>query len=114
MRISDWSSDVCSSYLGDIDAVALVEGEPGAAPRVDILLPEGRVPWSGHSGRYAAEQVMAAIEADRKIVVKGQSGSVRVDLGGSRLIKNNNTHMRRCSPCNQHNSNIYFSSFFNN
>src|SRR3546814_14149211 len=40
---------------GDIDAVALVEGEPGAAPRVDILLPAGRVPWSGHSGPYAAE-----------------------------------------------------------
>src|SRR3546814_10125959 len=46
---------------GDIDAVALVEGEPGAAPRVDILLPEGRVRWSGHSGRYAADPVMAGI-----------------------------------------------------
>src|SRR3546814_6306109 len=49
---------------GDIDAVALVEGEPGAAPRVDILLPEGRVPWSGHSGRYAAEPVMAEISSE--------------------------------------------------
>src|SRR3546814_9270838 len=54
---------------GDIDAVALVEGEPGAAPRVDILLPEGRVPWSGHSGRYAAEQVMAEIETHKTTIV---------------------------------------------
>src|SRR3546814_19337252 len=54
---------------GDIDAVALVEGEPGAAPRVDILLPAGRVPWSGHSGRYAAAQVMAEIETNKTTIV---------------------------------------------
>ncbi|RIA44035.1 ATP-dependent Lhr-like helicase [Hephaestia caeni] len=54
---------------GDIDTVALVEGEPGAAPIVDILLPEGRVPWSGHSGRYAAEQVMAEIETHKTTIV---------------------------------------------
>ncbi|HVJ00446.1 MAG TPA: ligase-associated DNA damage response DEXH box helicase [Sphingomonas sp.] len=54
---------------GDIDSVALVEGESGAAPHVDILLPEGRVPWSGHSGRYAAEQVMAEIETHRTTIV---------------------------------------------
>ena len=47
---------------GDIDMVAKVQGEPGAEPNISILLPEGRVPWSGHSGRYAAEQVMAEIE----------------------------------------------------
>ena len=38
------------------------QGEPGADPNIAILLPEGRVPWAGHSGRYAAEQVMAEIE----------------------------------------------------
>jgi ATP-dependent Lhr-like helicase len=54
---------------GDIDAVALVEGEAGAEPQIDILLPEGRVPWSGHSGRYAAEQVMAEIETHRTTIV---------------------------------------------
>ncbi|MFM9978448.1 MAG: ligase-associated DNA damage response DEXH box helicase [Sphingomonadaceae bacterium] len=46
---------------GDIDAVTLVQGEPGAAPDIRILLPEDRVPWAGHSGRYAATQVMATI-----------------------------------------------------
>ena len=48
---------------GDIDQVALVQGEAGADPDITILLPEDRVPWSGHSGRYAAQQVMAEIEA---------------------------------------------------
>ncbi|WP_293859502.1 ligase-associated DNA damage response DEXH box helicase [Sphingomonas sp. SCN 67-18] len=47
---------------GDIGSVALVRGDPGADPDISILLPEGPVPWSGHSGRYAAEQVMAEIE----------------------------------------------------
>ncbi|MBY8828976.1 ligase-associated DNA damage response DEXH box helicase [Hephaestia sp. CMS5P-6] len=54
---------------GDIDSVALVEGDPGAEPHVAILLPEGRVPWSGHSGRYAAEQVMAEIETHKTTIV---------------------------------------------
>ena len=54
---------------GDIDAVTLVQGEPGAPPDIAILLPEGRVPWSGHSGRYAAEQVMAEIETHRTTIV---------------------------------------------
>ena len=48
---------------GDIGEVALVQGEAGADPDISILLPEDRVPWSGHSGRYAAQQVMAEIEA---------------------------------------------------
>ena len=54
---------------GDIDAVTLVRGEPGADPDIAILLPEGRVPWSGHSGRYAADQVMAEIETHRTTIV---------------------------------------------
>jgi ATP-dependent Lhr-like helicase len=54
---------------GDIDQVDLVLGEPGADPDISILLPEGRVPWSGHSGRYAAEQVMAEIETHKTTIV---------------------------------------------
>jgi ATP-dependent Lhr-like helicase len=54
---------------GDIDTVDLVQGEPGAEPNIAILLPEGRIPWSGHSGRYAAEQVMAEIETHRTSIV---------------------------------------------
>ncbi len=54
---------------GDIDRVALVHGDPGVDPDIAILLPEGRVPWAGHSGRYAAEQVMAEIETHRTSIV---------------------------------------------
>src|SRR3546814_13612235 len=38
------------------DSVRLVMGEKGADPQVTILIPEGRVPWQGHSGRYAIDQ----------------------------------------------------------
>jgi len=54
---------------GDIDQVALVQGEPGAPPNIAIVLPEGKVPWAGHSGRYAAPQVMAEIAAHRTTIV---------------------------------------------
>ncbi|MEZ0495356.1 ligase-associated DNA damage response DEXH box helicase [Sphingomonas sp. IW22] len=54
---------------GDIDTVSLVKGEAGAAPNISILLPEDRVPWSGHSGRYAAPQVMREVEGHRTTLV---------------------------------------------
>jgi len=54
---------------GDIDAVTLVQGEPGADPDIRILLPQDRIPWSGHSGRYAAQQVMREIERHRTTIV---------------------------------------------
>ena len=54
---------------GDIDAVSLVRGEPGADPNISILLPEDRIPWSGHSGRYAAVQVMREIERHRTTII---------------------------------------------
>jgi ATP-dependent Lhr-like helicase len=54
---------------GDIDAVTTVNGDPGAEPDLHILLPEDRVPWSGHSGRYAAKQVMAEIETHRTTII---------------------------------------------
>jgi ATP-dependent Lhr-like helicase len=54
---------------GDIDAVTPVIGEPGADPIITILIPEGRIPWSGHSGKYAAAQVMAEIERRQTTLV---------------------------------------------
>ncbi len=54
---------------GDAGSVAKVIGDPGADPDIAILLPEGRVPWSGHSGRYAAPQVMAEIETHNTTIV---------------------------------------------
>jgi ATP-dependent Lhr-like helicase len=54
---------------GDIDSVTLVEGDPGADPKLAILIPEDRIPWAGHSGRYAAAQVMAEIETHRTTII---------------------------------------------
>lgn len=53
----------------DADTVTLVEGEAGADPDIEILLPEGAVPWAGHSGRYAVHQVMEVVAANRTTIV---------------------------------------------
>jgi ATP-dependent Lhr-like helicase len=53
----------------DADLVRLVEGEPGADPDITIMLPTERVPWSGHSGRYAVDAVMREIAAHRMTLV---------------------------------------------
>ncbi len=53
----------------DAGAVRLVRGEAGAQAQVDILLPEDRVPWAGHTGRYAARQVYQLIAAHRLTIV---------------------------------------------
>jgi ATP-dependent helicase Lhr and Lhr-like helicase len=54
---------------GDIDAVRLVEGEAAADPDLQILLPEGRVPWSGHSGQYAVPQLIEEIGKNRTTLI---------------------------------------------
>ncbi len=55
---------------GEIDEVALVEGEPGADPDVSILLPqESRVPWSGHAATWAIPQLYEQIRAHRTTLV---------------------------------------------
>jgi ATP-dependent helicase Lhr and Lhr-like helicase len=54
---------------GDETSVHIVKGDPGAEAEVSILLPEGRVPWSGHSGSYATQQVMEIIAAHRTTLV---------------------------------------------
>jgi ATP-dependent Lhr-like helicase len=42
--------------------VAMVKGDPGAAPVIDVLVSEGRVPWAGHTGQHAIPEVYAAIQ----------------------------------------------------
>src|SRR3546814_13208975 len=73
MRISDWSSDVCSSDLPD----------HGPAWRHLLLRGRGR----GDRTQSDAWSPQTEISGDRKSVVLGKSVSVRVDLGGRRIIK---------------------------
>ena len=42
--------------------VAMVKGDPGAAPVIDVLVSEGRVPWAGHTGQHAIPEVYEAIK----------------------------------------------------
>ena len=55
---------------GDLDSVALIEGEPGAPPELEILLPEdARVPWGGHAATWAVPQLYQAIKANKTTLV---------------------------------------------
>jgi ATP-dependent Lhr-like helicase len=49
--------------------VDLVRGQAGAAPVVDLLLCEGKVPWAGHTARHAMPEVYDAIKGARTTLV---------------------------------------------
>jgi ATP-dependent helicase Lhr and Lhr-like helicase len=49
--------------------VPLVLGSAGAPPKIHILESEERVPWSGHSSRYAIPEIYAAIQKARTALV---------------------------------------------
>src|SRR3546814_17642677 len=79
MRISDWSSDVCSSDLVAHAGVAHGAAQHRAAFRILGDLAVDHVELADHRLQLGAR--------DRKSVVEGKSVSVRVDLGGRRIIK---------------------------
>jgi ATP-dependent Lhr-like helicase len=53
----------------DASLVDLVTGDPGAEPHLEILIPESKIPWGGHSGRHAAREVMDLIERHKMTLV---------------------------------------------
>src|SRR3546814_9165385 len=89
VRISDWSSDVCSSDLRGAArspgrSLALEYQRSGAdcggrclARAIDTF--EGRV--------FSARGRVRPRPEDRRSVVQGKSVSVRVDIGGRRIIQ---------------------------
>src|SRR3546814_13176912 len=115
MRISDWRSDVCSSDLliaawparraaivGNRLADALHMRKhtlhaPKASPCKNSVF-QFLLGWSIHlrlwrqhclfsRKRQGYGKIVMPGEPDRKSVVKGKSVSVRVDLGGTRIVK---------------------------
>jgi ATP-dependent Lhr-like helicase len=60
--------DVFRRWLAPGD-VRLVRCAEGAAPDIEILMPDERIPWSGHNGRWAARAVMQRIEQARLAIV---------------------------------------------
>src|SRR3546814_19505484 len=97
MRISDWSSDVCSSDLPDREPqmtdfsgfdVLSEKAAVADADRVQLLDPELLYP-DPENVRSAIDEATID-EIDRKSVVEGKSVSVRVELGGRRIMKKKN------------------------
>src|SRR3546814_17749375 len=96
MRISDWSSDVCSSDLGEGWHLPPAEAMACGCAVVSTDIPgvfdyalEGTTALLAPPGDSAtlADRLTELLDEDRKSVVSGKSVSVRVDLGGSRIIK---------------------------
>ncbi len=50
-------------------SIDLVRGPAGAAPIVDMLLSEGRVPWSGHTAQHAMQEVYDVITKAKTALV---------------------------------------------
>src|SRR3546814_18143753 len=93
MRISDWSSDVCSSDL--VIFAHAPDLESGQAYYADVKARAsgfGRDPGQLFVMPGIAPLVGDTDEEDRKSVVSGKSVSVRVDLGGRRIIKKKITY----------------------
>src|SRR3546814_6133627 len=107
LRISDWSSDVCSSDLFD-RLLGVAEGQGAAVDLRDVkwalgeLIPEQRAAILPAAEGLSIEEAAASLAIpagtfksrlwrgrlrDRQSVEVGNSVSVRVDLGGRRLIK---------------------------
>src|SRR3546814_18393377 len=106
MRISDWSSDVCSSDLRE-----KLAADDFTAHEIDRIVEA--VPIATHNQRglgtlhigcpssedIEAETLVRMVEEsmsseDRKSVVSGKRVSVRVDLGGRRIIKKKNKYSK--------------------
>src|SRR3546814_14935227 len=108
MRISDWSSDVCSSDLSS--AITAAPSAPLAATDLSGAAPVRPTRGAGAGWRTpstaavlcraakcgcAAASIGDRTGAERKRVVEGKSVYVRVDLGGRRIIKKTTTTNKR-------------------
>src|SRR3546814_17224204 len=95
MRISDWSSDVCSSDLNGHEHLRCLRRKQVRKRRAEEREQRRRSARSGvrvvARGLRSADAVhggeAGGRRPDRKSVVWGKSVSVRVDLGGRRIIK---------------------------
>src|SRR3546814_15175264 len=95
MRISDWSSDVCSS---DLPLLRMIEAT-GPSSR------HGRRAWAARVGLTSRPSFIACLGSrnqgtvetvsDRKSAVEGKSVSVRVEHGGRRIMTKKKNKKRK-------------------
>src|SRR3546814_12224954 len=111
MRISDWSSDVCSSDLflkswelaRELLQLARASGDTelllqAYSANTNIALWRNQIDDACRYARAAIAQPGIASRStleDRQIVVEGKNVSVRVALGCRRSIKTKNKHLRK-------------------
>src|SRR3546814_20441737 len=112
MRISDWSSDVCSADLVDrlgktVGGINIDVLNVAGRARDMVVVGRGKSELEAILARWSARQDRVVLaeptpergyfyrfdhfrlaKEDRKSVVKGQSVSVRVYLGGLCILKN--------------------------
>src|SRR3546814_13219990 len=110
MRISDWSSDVCSSDLSevpgapvmiaglDVDVSELMADAVDAGFHIRIGLEDAPL-FNRNTNVQLVEAAAAKIQRptataaevrERKSVVEGKSVAGRVDFGGRRILKKKN------------------------
>src|SRR3546814_3093862 len=114
MRISDWSSDVCSSDLiflrsdGGED-LRIIPGRSAVEMEGVLIVVDRERQRAGLHPNIARREREAFTEAreddrladrlrhagDRKSVVSGKGVSVRLDLGGRRLLKKKKTTKKK-------------------
>src|SRR3546814_17561056 len=106
MRISDWSSDVCSSDLDVMIGTHKLLQADVRFKRLGLVIVDEEQRF-GVRQKEQLQKLRAEVDLlDRKSVVQGKSVSVRVDLGGSRII--NNKHQEQSHKIHgQANSRIY-------
>src|SRR3546814_18603443 len=113
MRISDWSSDVCSSDLwpkpmlsrSKLAVIHVAQARTGLDDDSyrALLKHAAGVGSSKELDDAGFTAVMEVFRQDRKRVVSGQSVSVRVDLGGRRILtKKNPTNIITLPQAQQH------------
>src|SRR6185312_1802679 len=64
--IKAWMADHSKGGNASID---LVRGPSGAEPIVEVLLSEGRVPWSGHTAQHAMQEVYDVITRSKTALI---------------------------------------------
>src|SRR3546814_14024346 len=106
MRISDWSSDVCSSDLDTVTGTTINAAPGDPLLNFEITQPINSDQTAAIDGWEFALQhsfwdtgfgvilnyTIVNGDADRKSVVEGKSVSVRVHLGGRRIITKKKTN----------------------
>src|SRR3546814_19138471 len=103
MRMSDWSSDVCSSDLSSVtagDVLGVTAANGASAGTYDIIVDQialahklsGGPVQIGGATATSSSDALGLTDTDRKSGGLGKRVSVRVDLGRRRLIKKKNTY----------------------